>query len=138
MKGIAILIFLAYGFSSCQTSTAQSSTNETPAKFTVHAEIMPLETAVNVAVGNQSVTACFDQCRLQITLNFCGQALIEYPGKSPDVYPAQVFQLQPGVWLADLGAGQYVKIFAATGTAQMDIGGEFQMLIPASNLPVKE
>lgn len=139
MKGFLFLLLSLIGFTACQTSTAQTSTNEPPAKFAVHSEIMDApKTARNVAINNQGVTACYQNCDVQIMLNFCGQCIIERPGQSPDVYAAEVFQIMPGVWTADLGAGQYVNLFTESGTAQMDIAGEFQVLIPASNLPGKE
>lgn len=132
MKSFYFLLLLT-GFTACQTSTAQTST------FAVHAEIMDApKTARNVAIGNKSVTACFDQCQTQIILNFCGQAIIEKPGQSPDVYAADVFQIMPGVWTAQIEGGQYVNIFAESGAAQLDIAGQFQVLIPAPNLPVKK
>ena len=138
MKSLIFLLSLI-GFTACQTSTAQTSTNEPPAKFAVHSEIMDApKLARNVAIGNKSVTACYDQCQTQIILNYCGQAIIEKPGQSPEVYSAQVFQIMPGVWTADLGAGQYVNLFTESGSCQMDIAGQFQVLIPASNLPGKE
>lgn len=131
MKGFLFLLLLLTGFTACQTSTAQTSANEPPAKFAVHAEIMDApKTAQNAAINTNGVTACYNGCDVQILLNFCGQCIIERAGQSPEVYAAQVFQLQPGVWTADLGAGQYVNLFTESGTCQMDIAGQFQVLIP--------
>lgn len=132
MKSNLFLILLSLiGFTACQTSTAQTSTSEPPAKFSVHAEVMQPTTARNVAINNKSVTACFQNCDVQILLNFSGQCIIERTGQSPDVYAAQVFQLEKGVWIAHIDGGQYVKLFTESGTAQLDIAGQFKVLIPA-------
>jgi hypothetical protein len=121
---ISIVAALA---TSCQSASGQTFTENT---FAVHAELMgePIRqrTAQNVVVGNQGVTACFDACQTQVTLNFCGQALIEYPGQSPEVYAARVFQLESGVWTAEIPGGQWVTLYAESGTVQMDIAGEFR------------
>lgn len=120
-----ISVFAALA-TSCSNASGQPRQN-----FSVHAEIMapetsPIKTAKNVAIGNQGVTACFDACQTQVTLNFCGQVLIEYPGQSPDVYAAKVFQLEPGVWTAEIPGGQWVTLYAESGTVQMDIDGQFR------------
>ncbi len=125
MKSLLLLTFhivLLYG---CFYASGQPQNT-----FTVHAEIMGDEThkpatAANVAVNSQSVTACFDDCNTQVTMLYAGLVMIEREGKEPVKYPAQVFQLEPGVWLADIEGGQWVKIFAHTGSAQMDIDGQF-------------
>ncbi len=119
-------------FASCEMANGQQPSNT----FAVHAEIMPRMTnqAKNVAINPQSITACFDGCDKQVTLLFSGSVRIEREGKEPEVYQADVFQLQPGEWLADMGAGQYVKIYSESGTVQMDVAGEFQALIPARSL----
>jgi hypothetical protein len=125
------LAFILAAFAAFATSCSNANGQPSPT-FTVHAEIMapetpaPIKTARNVAIGNQGVTACFDSCYTQITLNFCGQALIEFSGQSPDVYAAKVFQLEPGVWTAEIDGGQWVTIYAETGNAQCDIGGQFR------------
>jgi hypothetical protein len=121
---ISIVAALA---TSCSNASGQTFTEN---RFSVHAELMAEQprqiTAKNVAIGNQSVTACFDNCQTQITLNFCGQVLIEMPGQSPEVYPAKVFQLESGVWTAEIPGGQWVTLYAESGTVQMDIAGEFR------------
>ena len=124
---ISIVATLA---TSCSNASGQTGQTFAENGFAVHAELMaePMRqhTAKNVAIGNQGVTACFDNCQTQVTLNFCGQVLIEMPGQSPEVYPAKVFQLDPGVWTADVEGGQWVTLYAESGTVQMDIGGEFR------------
>lgn len=121
---ISIVAALA---TSCQSASGQTFTEN---RFNVHAEMMAEQprqrTAQNVVVGNQGVTACFDNCQTQVTLNFCGQVLIEMPGQSPEVYPAKVFQLESGVWTAEIPGGQWVTLYAESGTVQMDIAGEFR------------
>lgn len=121
---ISIVAALA---TSCQSASGQTFTEN---RFNVHAEMMAEQprqiTAKNVAIGNQGVTACFNSCQTQVTLNFCGQVLIEMPGQSPEVYPAKVFQLESGVWTAEIPGGQWVTLYAESGTVQMDIAGEFR------------
>jgi len=90
---ISVLAALA---TSCSNASGQTGQTFTENRFNVHAEMMAEQprqiTAKNVAIGNQGVTACFNSCQTQVTLNFCGQVLIEMPGQSPEVYPARVFQ----------------------------------------------
>jgi len=129
-----VYIFLISVFAALATSCSNASgqTGQTFAEntFAVHAEMMgePIRqhTAKNVAIGNQGVTACFNSCQTQVTLNFCGQVLIEMPGQSPEVYPAKVFQLESGVWTAEIPGGQWVTLYSESGTVQMDIDGQFR------------
>jgi len=129
-----VYIFLISVFAalatSCSNASGQTGQTFTENRFNVHAELMaePMRqhTAQNVVVGNQGVTACFNSCQTQITLNFCGQVLIEMPGQSPDVYAAKVFQLEPGVWTAEIPGGQWVTLYSESGTVQMDIDGQFR------------
>jgi hypothetical protein len=124
-----ISIFAALA-TSCSNASGQTGQVFTENRFNVHAEMMAEQprqiTAKNVAIGNQGVTACFNSCQTQVTLNFCGQVLIEMPGQSPEVYPAKVFQLESGVWTAEIPGGQWVTLYAESGTVQMDIAGEFR------------
>ena len=124
-----ISVFAALA-TSCQSASGQTGQTFNENRFNVHAELMaePMRqhTAKNVAIGNQGVTACFNSCQTQVTLNFCGQVLIEMPGQSPEVYPAKVFQLEPGVWTAEIPGGQWVTLYAESGTVQMDIDGQFR------------
>jgi len=129
-----VYIFLISVFAalatSCSNASGQTGQTFTENRFNVHAELMaePMRqhTAQNVVVGNQGVTACFNSCQTQITLNFCGQVLIEMPGQSPDVYAAKVFQLENGVWTAEIPGGQWVTLYSESGTVQMDIDGQFR------------
>ena len=124
---ISIVAALA---TSCSNASGQTGQAFPESRFNVHAELMGEQprqrTAKNVAIGNQGVTACFNSCQTQVTLNFCGQVLIELPGQSPEVYPARVFQLESGVWTAEIPGGQWVTLYAESGTVQMDIAGEFR------------
>ena len=126
-----VYIFLISIFAALATSCSNASGQTfTENRFNVHAELMaePMRqhTAKNVAIGNQGVTACFNSCQTQVTLNFCGQVLIEMPGQSPEVYPAKVFQLESGVWTAEIPGGQWVTLYSESGTVQMDIDGQFR------------
>lgn len=133
MKSIFLFTLTLLTLVSCSDLPAQTSTAEPTAQamFAVHTEIMPRvasnpTVARNVNVGNSSITACFDYCQTQIILIYAGQAVIEFPGKDPQVYAARVFQIEPRVWLAEIDGGQWVKIYAETGTASLDIAGEFR------------
>lgn len=126
MKSIFFLfaVALCYG---CSDATGQSSPPKvTETVFEARTSNMMPPEARNVYVGSQSVAACYNQCQTQITLNYCGQAIIEKPGISPDVYAAQVYQIAKGQWIAEIEGGQYVRINSITGTAQMNIAGEYQ------------
>ena len=126
-------LLIAAALASCDSATGQIANTQL-------CQEKP-KSASNVTVGNKSVSACFEQCDVQFTLNFSnstvqdsvsetGSAVIELVGKEREMFPADVFQLQPNEWIADLGSGQYVKIFAESGFAQMDIGGKFSVFIP--------
>ena len=123
----ALLLFAALVSGSCQDTTAQTT-------FTVHAEIMgaapeaaapAISTATNVRVGTQSVYAFYNDA--EFILQYCGKLYIERGGKQQEPQSAKVFQIEPGVWIAELGGGQYVKVFTKTGNTSTDIEGEFRM-----------
>jgi len=129
-----LTLSLAYGCSNVSGQT-EMAYNPPINAFAVHAETMGANAtkrpqARNVVIGNNGVMACFDTCTTQVFLNFCGQVVIEIPGKDPDVYAARVFQLDPGVWTAEIDGGQYVNLYAESGTVKMDIAGEFRAFTP--------
>lgn len=106
------------------------------ANFAVHALIngatdeMPVKTksaARNVLVGNSAVTSCYDRCDTQFILSYSGKAFLEFPGKQPEQVSADVFQIEPGVWVAELGAGQYIRINSVTGVTTIDRDGQFRL-----------
>lgn len=119
--------------------TATFSLSGQTANFDVHAFIngaddeTPVKkqsTARNVMAGNSAVTACYQNCNVQFTLSYCGEALTEYPGKDRQQVKADVFQIEPGIWIAELGAGQYIKVNSLTGVTTVDVDGEFRVFAP--------
>ena len=125
---------LAIFAASCSNVSGQS---DAPTSQTiVRAETMPHdseipETAQNVKVGYKTVSACFDQCRTEIILSYSGRAVIEYPMGDSTTYAANVFQIEPGIWVAEIQGGQWIKIYSKTGTAEIDIDGQFRVFSPA-------
>ena len=126
------LLLAALVSGSCQNSDTT---------FTVHAEIMgacpadetaaniqvappKIKPASNITIGTKSVYAYYDNA--EFILNYSGQVFIEKDGKQNEPIPAKVFQLEEGVWLAEIAGGQYIKVFAKTGTTNADLDGEFR------------
>lgn len=124
----ALLLLAALASGACQ----QPDTTNT---FAVHAEIMgapaaaqdsvpKIKTASNISVGTESVYAYYDNA--EFVLKYCGEVYIEINGNPRVPIPAKVFQLEPGTWVAEIQGGQYVKVFAKSGTTNMDVDGEFR------------
>lgn len=126
-----LLLFAALTSATCQNPIASAQT------FTVHAEIMSvthsdpapaplaIKAARNIAIGTESVYAYYDNA--EFILKYCGEVYIELDGKPRENIPAKVFQLEPGVWVAEIDGGQYVKVFAETGTTNIDVDGQFRV-----------
>jgi len=120
----ASLLLAAFSIGSCQDSTAQNT-------FAVHAEIMgataeqpTIKAAPNVTIGEKSVYAFYNDA--EFILQYCGKLYVERGGKQEEPRNAKVFQLEPGVWLAELEGGDYVKVFTTSGNTNMDVDGEFR------------
>jgi len=122
------LLLAALANGSCQSDTTTS--NQT---FTVHSEIMgacdaadapEITPASNITVGTQSVYAFYQDA--EFILQYGGKVFIERGGKQGEPIPAKVFQLERGVWIAEIEGGQYIKVFAESGNTNIDLDGEFQ------------
>ncbi len=110
---------------------------QNPENFAARAEIMAASTgyekpeperprtASNVVVGPQSVWV--SHADAEFVLAYCGEVTIEMNGQQNEPVEASVFQLEPGVWVAEIDGGQYVKVFAETGTTNIDVDGQFRV-----------
>jgi hypothetical protein len=126
------LLFAALMSGACQQDTTLNQ------PFTVHAEIMgacdaddaplaapaAIKPASNVVIGTKSVYAFYADA--EFILQYGGKVFIERGGKQGEPIPAKVFQLEPGVWVAEIEGGQYIKVFAESGNTNIDLDGEFQ------------
>lgn len=123
------LLLAALANGSCQNSDTTT--------FAVNGEIMgacsddettavapTIKPAPNITVGTKSVYAFYENA--EFILNYSGQVFIEKDGKQNEPIPAKVFQLEEGVWLAEIAGGQYIKVFTKTGTTNVDLDGEFR------------
>lgn len=119
MKNIVIIIILlATAFqSSCQPVTAGTNS------FTQERETRK---AFNVSIGSESVYAYFQNA--EFILAYCGEVTIEIDGQS-QTRNAVVCQYDPGVWTATMHDGDYVKVWTATGVANIEINGEFRTFV---------
>ncbi|HRI62090.1 MAG TPA: hypothetical protein PK228_20260 [Saprospiraceae bacterium] len=123
------LLFAALMSGACQSDTTSNH-------FTVHSEIMGvcdaddapaapvIKPASNITIGAQSVYAFYADA--EFILQYGGKVFIERGGKQGEPIPAKVFQLEPGVWVAEIEGGQYIKVFAESGNTNIDLDGEFQ------------
>lgn len=130
IRNITTVIALLTALTSC--------TGQSPYTFSVHAEIMGASTiydapdretekpmtASNISIGTQSVYAYYHNA--EFILSYCGKVFIETGGKAKEL-TADVYQIEPGVWIAELAGGQYVKVFTKSGNANVDLDGEFRV-----------
>lgn len=125
------LFFAALMSGACQSDTTSNQA------FTVHSEIMgacdaadapaaPVEIkpASNIRIGPASVYAFYADA--EFILQYGGKVFIERGGKQAEPIPAKVFQEKPGIWVAEIEGGQYVKVFAESGNTNIDLDGQFQ------------
>ena len=86
------------------------------------------DNAPNVYVGSKTVSACYQDCNVQFMINFRGELIAECDGISR-CYPAETFQIEPGVWVADSG-DIYARIDQKDGTTQTNIPGFDSLYLP--------
>lgn len=127
---VIALLFAALMSGACQSSDTTSN------QFTVHSEIMGacdaadapaapvIKPASNITIGAQSVYAFYADA--EFILQYGGKVFIERGGKQAEPIPAKVFQEKPGIWIAEIEGGQYIKVFAESGNTNIDLDGEFQ------------
>ena len=82
-------------------------------------------TCENVEVGTESIWAVYPDA--EFLLLYCGEVVIEIQGKERIQIPANVYPEKKGVYIAEIGDGQYVRVNTFTGIATMDKDGEFRM-----------
>lgn len=123
------LLLAALANGSCQSGTTSN-------QFTVHSEIMgacdadaapEITPASNITVGTQSVYAFYQDA--EFILQYGDKVFIERGGKQGEPIAAKVYQCEPGVWVAEIAGGQYIKVFAKSGTTNADLDGEFQTYV---------
>lgn len=81
----------------------------------------PPPPALNVSIGWLAVQAYYPYA--EFILSYCGEATVEVDGETR-TFEAEVFQFEPGVWLACAANGDYIKVYAQSGTTEVEFSGE--------------
>lgn len=81
----------------------------------------PPAPALNVTIGWWNVQAYYPYA--EFILSYCGEATVEVDGETR-TFEAEVFQFEPGVWLACAANGDYIKVYAQSGTTEVEFSGE--------------
>jgi len=84
-------------------------------------ENAPPKTATNVSIGTLCVMSYYPQA--EFILSYCGEVTVEIDGKT-HTFDANVFQLRTGVWIALAPNGDYIKVYLANGTTEIELSGE--------------
>jgi hypothetical protein len=120
-----IFLFLIQ-FAACTTET------ETP-----HATFASIETpepetqrAYNVAISKHGVTAYYADSDAQFNLYFNQCCVIETP-EGVKRMEAEVYQESPGVWIAELPGGDFVRLNTKTGNTGLVKDGKVKMYYPS-------
>ena len=92
----------------------------------VQLQNLPFTPALNVAVGPQNIVAAYPRTGIDFTMKYHPGTLFIGTESGLRIIDAEVFQVSPTAWTADVGDGQYVTIDAATGEAWAYIDGEFR------------
>lgn len=79
------------------------------------------QTAANVSISEKSVWIAHADA--EFILRFDQHATYEFAGDKPYTFPANVYQVEPGVWFAEWGTN-WIKIFTQTGITNAYINGE--------------
>ena len=115
---MSALAFIAIMFT-CISCDAQNHTGASVAGASIE---KPAErTALNVSVGTLCVMSYYPQA--EFILSYCGEATVEVDGESR-TFDANVFELRPGVWIALAPNGDYIKVYLANGTTEIEFSGE--------------
>ena len=115
----AFLFFIVALFAACNSDVkVDTHISEARATFAgIHNE-----QAYNVAVSRHGVTATYLQPDASFTLRFDQMAVIEMDGKT-ELLNAAVFQLSPGVYVAELQGGGHVRINTVSGNTSLSWKG---------------
>ncbi len=113
-----ILLFLSLIFAACNS--------EPEPKRAVFASIETPQPepqrAYNVGQTTQGVSAYYADSDSQFTLYFNQCAVIETDGETLH-RDAEVYQESPGVFIADFGGGEFVRLNTKTGNTTAYLGG---------------
>ena len=80
------------------------------------------EHAYNIAVSKHGVTATYLNPDASFTLRFDQMAVIETDGKT-ELVNASVYQLFPGVYVAEIQGGGHIRINTVKGTTSVNLNG---------------
>jgi len=113
------ILFLSLIFAACNADVkVDTPISEARATFAA----MRNEQAYNIAVSRHGVTATYINPDASFTLRFDQCAVIELDGKT-ELVDAAVFQISPGVYVAEIHGGGYVRINTVTGSTSVNWGG---------------
>lgn len=82
--------------------------------------------ALNVSIGSVCIMAYYPYA--EFILSYCGEATVEVDGET-STFDAEVYQIEPGVWVACATNGDYIKVYSATGTTEVGFSGEQRTFI---------
>jgi hypothetical protein len=118
MKHIILFSIVAI-FAACNADVkVDTPISEARATFAA----MRNEQAYNIAVSRHGVTATYIEPDASFHVRFDQCAVIEMDGKT-ELVDAAVFQISPGVYVAEIKGGGYVRINTVTGSASVNWGG---------------
>lgn len=124
-----ILLFLI--FAACNTDV-KVDTPVTDVRATFAS--MRNEHAPNVAVSNYGVTATYLSPDASFTLRFDQCAVIELDGKI-ELVDAAVFQVAPGIFVADMRNGDYIRLNTQSGRTDICHGMTYKAIFEHTNEP---
>ena len=91
-------------------------------------------THYNVTFGPKTIVAAYPVAGIDFTLKFSGAVAIG-SDIGLDIRDAEVFQLSPDEWTADMGEGKFVTVNVATGETTYNIDGRPHTLCPEVSNP---
>ena len=113
------ILFLSLIFAACN-SDVKVDTPISEARATFAA--MRNEQAYNIAVSRHGVTATYLNPDASFTLRFDQMAVIETDGKT-ELVNASVYQLFPGVYVAEIQGVGTIRINTVKGTTSVNLNG---------------
>ena len=105
--------------------TLASCNNEPPPSVAFASVVTPphVERAANCNITNKAATATYFSPDVSFSLRFDQYAVIEMDGKT-ELVSADVFQIAPGVFVAQMPEGDFVRVNTVSGTTSAKIGGK--------------
>jgi hypothetical protein len=92
---------------------------------TIHSTPAPKQpaTAPNISVSQLAVNAVYITAKTEFSIRRQGRcAVLELDGNPPREVPAEVYQTLPGVFVADFGCGDFLKINTVEGWSHIQYG----------------